>query len=105
MIDVCIAFSLFPEGFHSWMWRGLSFLLPFLYAAYLFQAYNAYTLYLLSLRPDCSEWQVLALALIFFVLSTGNTITTSHVVYQKFRGKLRDNIRKHLSKLHKDKAA
>lgn len=96
-------FSSFPEGFHSWMWKGLSFLLPFLYAAYIFQAYNAYTLFLLSRRPDCTEWQVVVLACIFFILSTGNTFTASHVVYQKFRGKLRDNIRKHLSKLQKDK--
>ncbi|KAJ8976636.1 hypothetical protein NQ317_011144 [Molorchus minor] len=36
------------EGFHSWMWRGLSFLLPFLFIGYLFQLYNAYSLYLLS---------------------------------------------------------
>lgn len=96
-------FSSFPEGFHSWMWRGLSFLLPFLYAAYAFQAFNAYTLFQLSRRPDCTEWQVIVLAIIFAILSTGNTITTSHVVYQKFRGKLRDNIRKHLLKLNKNK--
>lgn len=94
-------FSLFSgQGFHSWMWRGLSFLLPFLYAAYFFQAYNAYTLYLLSRRPDCIEWQVIVLAVIFFILSTGNTLTTSYVVYQKFRGKLRANIRKHLNRLN-----
>lgn len=85
------------------MWRGLSFLLPFLYGAYAFQGYNAYTLFHLSRRPDCTEWQVIVLAVIFALLSAGNTITTSHVVYQKFRGKLRDNIRKHLLKLNKDK--
>lgn len=45
------------EGFHSWMWRGLSFLLPFLYFGYLFQLYNAYKLYTLSRHPDAS-WQV-----------------------------------------------
>ena len=33
------------SGFHSWMWKGLSFLLPFLYIGYLMQLYNAYTLY------------------------------------------------------------
>lgn len=96
-------FSSFPEGFHSWMWKGLSFLLPFLYAAYFFQAYNAYTLFVLSRRPDCTEWQVIVLAGIFALLCFGNTITTSHVVYQKFRGKLRDRIRKHLNKMDKDK--
>ncbi len=38
------------DGFHSWMWKGLSFLLPFLYAGYFFQLYNSYTLYHLSFR-------------------------------------------------------
>lgn len=45
------------EGFHSWMWRGLSFLLPFLFIGYMFQMYNAYVLYLLSYDPEAS-WQV-----------------------------------------------
>jgi hypothetical protein len=45
------------EGFHSWMWKGLSFLLPFLYFGYLFQFYNAYVLYYLSFHEDAT-WQV-----------------------------------------------
>lgn len=45
------------EGFHSWMWKGLSFLLPFLYAGYAFQLYNAYVLYKLSRDPD-APWPV-----------------------------------------------
>lgn len=45
------------EGFHSWMWRGLSFLLPFLYLGYFYQLYNAWALYQLISHPG-SEWQV-----------------------------------------------
>lgn len=45
------------EGFHSWMWRGLSYLLPFLFAGYLFQLYIAYTLYHISYHPEAT-WQV-----------------------------------------------
>lgn len=45
------------EGFHSWMWRGLSFLLPFLFIGYLFQLYNAYTLFLLSYNETIT-WHV-----------------------------------------------
>lgn len=45
------------EGFHSWMWRGLSFLLPFLFFGYLFQFYNAYALYQLSFAQDVT-WHV-----------------------------------------------
>merc|ERR1719427_2426286 len=30
------------DGFHSWMWKGLSFLLPFLFLGYLMQLYNSY---------------------------------------------------------------
>lgn len=45
------------EGFHSWMWRGLSYLLPFLFGGYVFQLYIAYTLYHLSYHPEAT-WQV-----------------------------------------------
>ena len=45
------------EGFHSWMWRGLTFLLPFLYVGYIYQLYNAYTLYSLIFHP-AATWQV-----------------------------------------------
>lgn len=72
------------EGFHSWMWRGLGFLLPFLFGGYLFQLYNAYTLYHLSLTTN-APWQVSVLSLLFFVLFLGNTITTSMVIPQKIR--------------------
>jgi len=82
------------------MWKGLSFLLPFLYAAYGFQFYNGLTLYKLSLRPECEEWQVIVLAGIFFLLSAGNTFTISQVVYQKLRGKLSANITKHIQRIH-----
>ncbi|CAL1289992.1 unnamed protein product [Larinioides sclopetarius] len=71
------------EGFHSWMWRGLSFLLPFLYIGYIFQLYNAYTLYNLSKHEKCVEWQVYCSAIIFFVLFLGNMFTTSRVLHQK----------------------
>uniref|UniRef100_A0A1B6HS06 Transmembrane protein 120 homolog n=2 Tax=Homalodisca liturata TaxID=320908 RepID=A0A1B6HS06_9HEMI len=70
------------EGFHSWMWRGLSFLLPFLYAGYFFQLYNAYKLYKLTKHPDAT-WQVPMLAILFFILFLGNIITTSMVIPQK----------------------
>lgn len=45
------------EGFHSWMWRGLSFLLPFLFGGYFFQLYNSYKLYQLSFLPSAT-WHV-----------------------------------------------
>ena len=41
------------EGFHSWMWRGLSFLLPFLYVGYFYELYNAWALYQLIWYPGC----------------------------------------------------
>lgn len=71
------------EGFMSWMWRGLAFLLPFLFVGYFFQMYNAYTLYKLIYHPQCKEWQVYALSLIHFVLSVGNITTSLKVVKQK----------------------
>ncbi|XP_064612652.1 ion channel TACAN-like [Liolophura sinensis] len=73
------------EGFMSWMWKGLSFLLPFLFLGYVYQLYNAYTLYHLSQHPGCKEWQVLALAGIFFILGMGNILTVGAVIRQKMK--------------------
>ncbi|KAF4520136.1 hypothetical protein B566_EDAN010292 [Ephemera danica] len=72
------------EGFHSWMWKGLSFLLPFLYIGYIFQFYNAYVLYYLAFHEDAT-WQVPVLSALFFILFLGNTITTSMVIPQKLK--------------------
>uniref|UniRef100_A0A8C4WGD8 Transmembrane protein 120B n=1 Tax=Gopherus evgoodei TaxID=1825980 RepID=A0A8C4WGD8_9SAUR len=46
------------EGFQSWMWRGLTFLLPFLFFGHFWQLYNAITLFELSRHTECKEWQV-----------------------------------------------
>lgn len=67
------------DGFHSWMWKGLGFLLPFLYIGYFLQLYNAYTLYLLTQNYEVG-WQVPSLALLFLVLGAGNIITTSMTI-------------------------
>ncbi|XP_054155550.1 ion channel TACAN-like [Oppia nitens] len=76
------------QGFHSWMWRGLGFLLPFLYFGYLFQFYNAYTLYnMYKYDPICVEWQVPVVAVLYFVIFLGNTMTTFLVIHQKLTGK------------------
>lgn len=80
------------EGFHSWMWRGLSFLLPFLLGGYIFQIYNAYTLYQLSHHPDAT-WQVPALAILFLILFIGNTVTTMLTIPQKLREKRKERYR------------
>ena len=44
------------DGFHSWMWKGLSFLLPFLYLGYLMQLYNAWTLYQEQSREQLDDF-------------------------------------------------
>lgn len=64
------------DGFHSWMWKGLGFLLPFLYAGYIFQLYNAYVLFHLTYHPQYT-WQVPCLCLVFTIVGLGNIITTS----------------------------
>lgn len=71
------------EGFQSWMWRGLTFILPFLCGGYLLQLYNSYYLFFLSRNEKCVEWQVLASAFIFLVLFLGNSWTTFLVVRTK----------------------
>jgi len=76
------------EGFHSWMWRGLSFLLPFLFLGYLCQLYNAYVLYQLSYHPEAT-WQVPVLSALFFTVFFGNMVTTMMVIPQKLREKVK----------------
>ncbi|KAM4855771.1 transmembrane protein 120B isoform X1 [Urocitellus parryii] len=51
------------EGFQSWMWRGLTFLLPFLFCGHFWQLYNAVTLFELSSHEECREWQFTYLCL------------------------------------------
>lgn len=90
------------EGFHSWMWRGLSFLLPFLFVGYIFQAYNSYSLYHLSFHPD-APWQVIVLSVLFFVLFVGNTVTTLLVIPEKIHARVKEHYR--LMALAKQKKA
>jgi hypothetical protein len=71
------------DGFHSWMWKGLGFLIPFLYIGYMTQLYNSYTLYQLSFHP-LAGWQVPALSGLFFLLGAGNILTTSMTLPAKF---------------------
>ncbi|XP_010875868.1 transmembrane protein 120B [Esox lucius] len=75
------------EGFQSWMWRGLTFLLPFLFFGHFWQLYNAMTLFRLAGHEDCKEWQVFMLGLTFLVLFLGNFLTTLKVVHQKVQEK------------------
>ncbi|CAF1081180.1 unnamed protein product [Rotaria sordida] len=77
------------EGFHRWMFRGLSFLVPFLLLGYLFELYNGYTLWQLAHVPSTHEWQVFVLSIIFFILFLGNVLTTLSVLREKFREKAR----------------
>lgn len=99
------------EGFHRWMFRknsislsilpsffcdlgGLSFLVPFLLVGYLFQLYNAYTLWQLAYLPSTHEWQVMVLAMIFFFIFLGNILTTLSVLRDKFRDKTQTSLLK-----------
>ncbi|PSN46690.1 Transmembrane protein 120 [Blattella germanica] len=84
------------EGFHSWMWRGLSFLLPFLYVGYIYQLYNAYVLFQLCFHPEAT-WQVPVLSALFLVLFLGNTVTTSMVIPQKLGERVKLQLMERLS--------
>uniref|UniRef100_F6QFN1 Transmembrane protein 120B-A n=1 Tax=Ciona intestinalis TaxID=7719 RepID=F6QFN1_CIOIN len=77
------------EGFQSWMWRGLTFLLPFLFFGHLWQLYNAYKLMTIGIKYNFNEWQVPALALLFFTLFCGNFFTTINVVIQKQKKRIK----------------
>ncbi|XP_068222754.1 transmembrane protein 120 homolog [Palaemon carinicauda] len=76
------------EGFNYWMWRGLGFIIPFLLIGYMWELYNAYTLYLLSFTDD-AEWHVFTLAIFFFILFLGNTLTTLSLIPQKIKERMK----------------
>ncbi|XP_021337062.1 transmembrane protein 120A-like isoform X2 [Danio rerio] len=71
------------EGFQSWMWRGLTFLLPFLFLGHFWQFCNGFSLFRLARLPECREWQVSMCGFCFMVLFAGNFFTTLAVVQHK----------------------
>uniref|UniRef100_A0AAR2LAS9 Transmembrane protein 120A n=1 Tax=Pygocentrus nattereri TaxID=42514 RepID=A0AAR2LAS9_PYGNA len=75
------------EGFQSWMWRGLTFLLPFLFFGHFWQLFNSVTLFRMARLPQCKEWQVLICGFSFLVLFAGNFFTTLAVVRHKRKTK------------------
>nr|XP_057935758.1 ion channel TACAN-like isoform X2 [Doryrhamphus excisus] len=75
------------EGFQSWMWKGLTFLLPFLFFGHFWQLFNSLSLFRMAQLPDCKEWQVLMCSFCFCVLFMGNFFTTLAVVHQKLKKK------------------
>uniref|UniRef100_A0AC34FE19 Transmembrane protein 120 homolog n=1 Tax=Panagrolaimus sp. ES5 TaxID=591445 RepID=A0AC34FE19_9BILA len=88
------------EGFSSWMFKGLTFLIPFLFVGYMIQGYCAYSLYTMYVtRPTCSEeWQVLALAILFALVASGNLITILMVVIRKIKPQSKETISRLASK-------
>jgi len=72
------------DGFHSWMWKGLTFLLPFLIGGYIWQLYNAYALHQMS-KWESATWPVPVLAFLFLVLGSGNIFTISLTIFSKIR--------------------
>lgn len=75
------------EGFQSWMWKGLTFLLPFLFFGHFWQLFNSLSLFRMAQLSDCKEWQVLMCGLCFLVLFMGNFFTTVAVVRQKIKSR------------------
>ncbi|RVE64601.1 hypothetical protein OJAV_G00127640 [Oryzias javanicus] len=65
------------------MWKGLTFLLPFLFFGHFWQLFNGLCLFRMARLPDCKEWQVLVCGLCFLILFMGNFFTTLAVVRHK----------------------
>ncbi|XP_019880120.2 transmembrane protein 120 homolog [Aethina tumida] len=84
ILGKCNYLTVTVEGFQSWMWQGLTFLLPFLFLGYVFQLYITYNLYMIYKdRKNTCTWHVPVLGIIFLIMSLGNTYTTSKVVLCK----------------------
>ncbi|XP_030600773.1 transmembrane protein 120A-like [Archocentrus centrarchus] len=75
------------EGFQSWMWKGLTFLLPFLFFGHFWQLFNGLCLFRMAQLPECKEWQVSVCGLCFLILFMGNFFTTLAVVRQKLKSR------------------
>ncbi|XP_015258160.1 PREDICTED: transmembrane protein 120A [Cyprinodon variegatus] len=75
------------EGFQSWMWKGLTFLLPFLFFGHFWQLFNSLSLFRMAQLPDCKEWQVRMCGLCFLILFMGNFFTTLAVVRHKMKSR------------------
>ncbi|XP_029570062.1 transmembrane protein 120A-like [Salmo trutta] len=74
------------EGFQSWMWRGLTFLLPFLFFGHFWQLYNGLSLFRMDRLQDCKAG-VSMCGISFLILFMGNFLTTVAVVHTKFSSK------------------
>lgn len=74
-------------GFQSWMWKGLTFLLPFLFFGHFWQLFSSISLFNMAHLPDCREGQVLLCSLCFLILFLGNFLTTVAVVQQKMKSR------------------
>lgn len=72
------------EGFHSWMWRGLSFLFPFLFVVYFYQLYLSVSLFNLSYMRGAT-WHVSILSYAFFSLFIGNIATMILIIPDKIK--------------------
>ncbi|XP_054884522.1 ion channel TACAN-like [Poeciliopsis prolifica] len=75
------------EGFQSWMWKGLTFLLPFLFFGHFWQLFNSVSLFRMAQLPDCREWQVRVCGVCFLILFMGNFFTTLAVVRHKLKSR------------------
>uniref|UniRef100_A0A3B3V954 Transmembrane protein 120Ab n=1 Tax=Poecilia latipinna TaxID=48699 RepID=A0A3B3V954_9TELE len=75
------------EGFQSWMWKGLTFLLPFLFFGHFWQLLNGVSLFRMARLPDCREWQVRVCGACFLILFMGNFFTTLAVVRHKSKSR------------------
>nr|ACI49253.1 hypothetical protein Csp3_JD07.003 [Caenorhabditis angaria] len=74
------------EGFTSWQFKGLTFLLPFLMSGYIFQLVLSFKLFGWISEEKCEGlWQVWALAVLLGIIAAGNIITTSFVCLKKFK--------------------
>jgi len=89
------------DGFHSWMWKGLVWLLPFLYFGYLFEIYNAYALYFIYIQFPDATWHVAAMSILFLMLGLGNLITVSMTIPKKLRDRTHSLLKYRFTRLDK----
>lgn len=71
------------DGFVSWMWKNLSFLLPLLIIAYLGELLLVKKLIEINGHISCKEWQPAAICAFLGLMSIGNIITVCILIKRK----------------------
>ena len=71
------------DGFVSWMWKNLGFLLPLLVLSYIGELFLAHKLLVISRESYCTQWQPKAISILLGTMCIGNIVTVCILIKRK----------------------